>query len=121
MGLIPGSGRSLGGGNGNPLLYSCLGNPLAGYSPWSCKEPDTTEYTQTHIHTHSTHSKPFKNVKRLLSSAAAQKQATDKSHAADGSLTTPGLQEQEWRLGLLGADGGVRGGPAGGPTWAGAK
>ena len=27
MGLIPGSGRSPGGGNGNPLQYSCLGNP----------------------------------------------------------------------------------------------
>ena len=26
-GLIPGSGRSPGGGNGNPLQYSCLGNP----------------------------------------------------------------------------------------------
>ena len=25
-GSIPGSGRSLGGGNGNPLQYSCLGN-----------------------------------------------------------------------------------------------
>ena len=25
-GLIPGSGRSPGGGNGNPLQYSCLGN-----------------------------------------------------------------------------------------------
>ena len=25
---IPGSGRSPGGGNGNPLQYSCLGNPL---------------------------------------------------------------------------------------------
>ena len=27
-GLIPGSGRSPGKGNGNPLLYSCLGNPM---------------------------------------------------------------------------------------------
>ena len=27
MGLIPGSGRSPGEGNGNPLHYSCLGNP----------------------------------------------------------------------------------------------
>ena len=27
-GLIPGSGRSLGDGNGNPLQYSCLGNPM---------------------------------------------------------------------------------------------
>ena len=26
-GSIPGSGRSLGGGHGNPLRYSCLGNP----------------------------------------------------------------------------------------------
>ena len=26
--LIPGSGRSPGGGNGNPLQYSCLGNPM---------------------------------------------------------------------------------------------
>ena len=28
MGLIPGSGRSPGEGNGNPLQYSCLGNPM---------------------------------------------------------------------------------------------
>ena len=26
--LIPGSGRSPGGGNGNPLQYSFLGNPM---------------------------------------------------------------------------------------------
>ena len=26
--FIPGSGRSPGKGNGNPLLYSCLGNPI---------------------------------------------------------------------------------------------
>ena len=28
MGSIPRSGRSLGEGNGNPLQYSCLGNPM---------------------------------------------------------------------------------------------
>ena len=28
MGLIPGSGRSPGGGNGNPPQYSCLENPM---------------------------------------------------------------------------------------------
>ena len=27
-GSIPRSGRSPGGGNGNPLQYSCLGNPV---------------------------------------------------------------------------------------------
>ena len=28
--LTPGSGRSPGGGNGNPLQYSCLENPMDG-------------------------------------------------------------------------------------------
>ena len=28
MGLIPGLGRSPGGGNGNLLQYSCLGKPM---------------------------------------------------------------------------------------------
>ena len=27
-GSIPGLGRSSGGGNGNPLQYFCLGNPM---------------------------------------------------------------------------------------------
>ena len=47
-GLIPGSGRSPGGGCGNPLQYSRLENPhgqrsLAGHSSWNRKEWDTTE------------------------------------------------------------------------------
>ena len=29
-GSIPGSGRSPGAGNGNPLQYSCLENPMNG-------------------------------------------------------------------------------------------
>ena len=28
IGSFPGSGRSPGGGNGNPLQYSCLENPM---------------------------------------------------------------------------------------------
>ena len=45
VGLIPGSGRSPGERNGNPLQYSCLENPhgqrgLVGYSPWGHKESD---------------------------------------------------------------------------------
>ena len=47
-GLIPGSGRSPGGGHGNQLQYSCLENlhgqkSLVAYSPWGCKELDITE------------------------------------------------------------------------------
>ena len=56
MGLIPGSGRSPGKGNGTPLQYSCLENPMdggtwLGYSPWCHKELDTTE--RLHSLTHS--------------------------------------------------------------------
>ena len=52
MGLIPGSGRHTGLGNGNSLQYSCLENPmsiersLVGYISWGCKESDTTEHTR---------------------------------------------------------------------------
>ena len=46
-GSFPGSGRSPGEGNGNPLQHSCLENPrrrnLIGYSRWGRKESDTTE------------------------------------------------------------------------------
>ena len=44
--LIPGSGRSSGEENSNPLQYSCLGNPqrsLVCYSPWGCKGSGMTE------------------------------------------------------------------------------
>ena len=49
MGSIPGAGRFPEGGNGNPLQYSCLGNPMdrgawGCYSPWGHKESDTTEH-----------------------------------------------------------------------------
>ena len=33
--LIPGSGRCPGEGNGNPLQYSCLGNPMDGGAWWA--------------------------------------------------------------------------------------
>ena len=45
LGSIPGSGRLPGEGNGNPLQYSCLENPVDGgaWCPWGRKELDTTE------------------------------------------------------------------------------
>ena len=47
-GSIPGSGRSPGEGNGNPLQYSCLENSMDGGAWWATvhgghKESDTTE------------------------------------------------------------------------------
>ena len=38
-----GSGNSPGGGHGNPLQYSCLENPMGGYSPEGQKQSDRTE------------------------------------------------------------------------------
>ena len=35
MGLIPGSGNSPGEGNGNPLQYSCLKNPMERGAWWA--------------------------------------------------------------------------------------
>ena len=47
MGLIPGSGRYPGEGNGNPFQYSCLENPMDGGAWWATvhgvAELDTTE------------------------------------------------------------------------------
>ena len=54
-GLIPGSGRSPGGGNGSSLQYSCLGNPMDRGAwqgtPWQgprvAKASDTAEHVCT--------------------------------------------------------------------------
>ena len=43
LGLISESGRSPGEGNGNPLQYSCLENPMEGRASWGCKELDMTK------------------------------------------------------------------------------
>ena len=62
-GSTPGSGRFLEEGHGNSLQSSCLENSIdrgawLGYSPWDCKESDTTEqltYTRTHTKQKQTH------------------------------------------------------------------
>ena len=45
-GSIPGSGRSLGGGNGNPLQYSCLENPMDRGAWWVTVDGVANSWTQ---------------------------------------------------------------------------
>ena len=44
--LIPGSGRSPGEGNGNPLQYFCLENPLDRGAWWATVHRVTESWTQ---------------------------------------------------------------------------
>ena len=46
LGLIPGSGRTTGEGNGNPLQYSCLGNPMDKEAWWATVHGVTENQTQ---------------------------------------------------------------------------
>ena len=46
-GLIPGSGRSHGEGNGNPFQYSCLGNSTDRRAWWATVHGVTKELDST--------------------------------------------------------------------------
>ena len=52
-GSVPASGRSPGRGNGNPLQYSCLENPMEEEPGWlqaiDCRESDRNAVTK-HAH-----------------------------------------------------------------------
>ena len=60
MGLIPGSGRSPEEGMATHSSVLAWEAPWtekpAGYSPWDCKEFNTTEHTCTHTQRNSEHS-----------------------------------------------------------------
>ena len=53
VGLIPRSGRSPAGGNGNPLQHSCLENPMDREALWATThgitELDTTKWLTLHF------------------------------------------------------------------------
>ena len=53
MGLIPGLGRSPGGGHGNPLQYSCLENPTGRGAWWATAHGVTKSWTTEATNTHT--------------------------------------------------------------------
>ena len=76
VGSIPGWGRSPGGGNGNPLQYSYLENPMERGAWWATAHGVTKSWTpistraraRTHTHTHI----PGNDEKRWLSLACQE-------------------------------------------------
>ena len=56
LGLIPGSGKSPGEGNDNPLQYFCLENPMDGGAWWASVHGVTRSQTGLSNFTHSLHS-----------------------------------------------------------------
>ena len=69
--LIPGSGRSPGVRNGNPLQYSFLENSMDRGAWWAiqfmgCKESDMTEHMNTHTHRHTDMSKSVFQAKKCV-------------------------------------------------------
>ena len=51
--LSPESGRSPGGGHGNPLQYSCLKNPMDRGAQWATVHGVTKSWTLLNAHTHT--------------------------------------------------------------------
>ena len=98
---LPWVGEIPGGGLGNPLQYSCGEShgqrSLEGYSPWDCKEWDTTKQLSTCAHTHShTHT----NTYLLIHSHSTQAHTVTHTHTHTHTQThtRDPRQIQETRL-----------------------
>ena len=79
MVLIPGSGKSPGGGRGNPLQYSCLENSMDRGAWWATVHGVTQSQTglkrlntHTHTHTHSLFTSSRKSVRAVTLTAGRQ-------------------------------------------------
>ena len=96
-GLIPGSGRSSGERNCNPLQYSCLENflcdresygqrSLVSYSPWGHKELDMTEWLTVSLLAGSCYRLFLVGIPVLLNSSLSFRYSTFHSSLRAGSL-----------------------------------
>ena len=72
-GSIPGSGRPLGGGNGNPLQYSCLESLTDRGAWWAVVRGIQLKWLHLYLHTHATgHEAWVPNFPYMTSFASAQ-------------------------------------------------
>ena len=71
-GLIPGSGKSLGGGNGNPLQYYCLENSIDRGAWWATVHRITKRWTQLSTHAHWTPIIPLAEMSLEVSHTKAE-------------------------------------------------
>ena len=73
--MILGSGSSPGEGNGNPLQYSCLENPMDGEAWWATVHGVTKSWTQLSDFTFHFHIKAlYRPLKKALEKCASKKQ-----------------------------------------------
>ena len=64
LGMIPGSRRSPGGGNGNPLQYYCLGKPMV-RGAWSAAVHSITK-SQTRLRDFTPESGAYEKVANII-------------------------------------------------------
>ena len=87
--LIPGSGRAPGGGNGKPLRYSCLENPMDGGAWRATAHGVSKSWTQLSVQTRTN-----QITTTLLGENCLQTQVKKGSHGCE----VPG----SWVLGVVG-------------------
>ena len=103
LGLVPGSGRSPGEGNGNPLQYSCLENPLDRGAWWATARGAvksrtrlSASHTQCHFACYSSPSWfPIRKMK-VMAFTPAWNCCQDKH----GFAETSEIQYMSWQLSL---------------------
>ena len=105
MGSIPGSGISLEGGYGNPLQYSCSGNPINGGVWKATVQRVTRSQTPLNTHAHTPHPGILTTPTRGALSSVLNQMGTTlsspimlMSRRGEGVL---GGREEEERRGLL--------------------
>ena len=102
-GLIPGSGRSPGGGHGNPLQYSCLDNPMDREAWWATVL--WVAKSQTQLKWLSRHaSSCVEKGQKLISGEISQLRNTcENCQKVHGALRPEPLEKQwkdMWRFGM---------------------